>query len=119
MAQLLLLALLLPQPRVADQHAEPLRKRRHLAFSVVRRDVVHGDALTALQPEIHHLRDALVGPVGSAEVQVCGPVVAEVLGVVAGCAGGGDGGVVGQGRHGGVEGVAADNLEFRLSVWGK
>lgn len=109
-AQLLLLAVFGAQARVPDEHAEAFRKRSYLSFSVVRRDVVHCDALAAGQSQVNHLRHALVGTVARAEVQVCGPVVAEVLGVVAGCAGGCCGGVKCEGCHGCVEGVAADDL---------
>ncbi len=54
------------------------------------------------------LGDALVAAVASLEVQVRCPVVGEVIGKLAGGAGGVLGDVVG--GHGDVEGVAADNL---------
>ena len=60
--------------------------------------------------QVHHLRHALVGAIARLEVEVRRPVVREVLAKRARRAGRLDGGVVLDRRHGGVEGVAADDL---------
>lgn len=98
---------------VARKHAEAGLEGRH-GLGTGRR-VVDGDAgVGGADLAVDHLRDALVGAVAGAEVDVGGPVVGEVLGKTAGGAGGEFGDVgVGAGGHGGVEGV----LGGLLLVW--
>lgn len=85
-ADLFLNARLFALTRVADQHPESFGECSDLALPVVRGDVVDGDAFLTAEAEVDHLRNALECPVARAEVEVCGPVVAEVLAVVARCA---------------------------------
>lgn len=130
-AELLLLSLGFAEHRVTDQHSESLSDSglghpwgrayqsippthllecRHLCLAVVRRNIVHCDALIALQAEVDHLRHSLERPVPRLEVQIGGPVVGEVLAECAACAGRLLGGIHDGGIHAGVERVAPDDL---------
>lgn len=72
--------------RVPEEHAEAVLEGRRLARA--RRRVVDGDAADgAAQKTVGDLRDALVGAIACAEVQVGGPVVRQVLREGAGRAG--------------------------------
>lgn len=73
-------------------------------------DVVDCDAAFAFEAVGDELGDAVEGAVTGAEVEDRGPVVAEVFGEGAGCAGGEGGEVVGGMGHVWLEGVAADDL---------
>lgn len=117
--------------RVADDHAEARLEGLHLA-ALVRGRVVdcHAAAAGAVEADVGPLGDADVGPVAGAEVEDGGPVIGEVLGEGAGCAGGlllgefcegerGEGGVIPGGFlgdvvaavvHGDVESVTANDL---------
>lgn len=125
--ELLLLPSLRAKTSVADEHAEPLYVQLHktafpsravtylgkssdLCLSVIGWDIVDGDTLLALEAQVHHLRHAFKGAVLRLEVQVCGPVVAEVFGVVARCARGGSGWVKFDRLHRRIESVTTDDL---------
>jgi len=68
-----------PESGVADEHAEAGLEGSRLVRAQWG-NVVNSDAADALQALARLLRDSSVGPVPSAEVEHCGPVVGEVLG---------------------------------------
>jgi hypothetical protein len=86
--------------RIASQHAEARLEGGHLAVLGGVGHVVDCHAAILLEPDIGELWDALESTVlWGLKVHGGGPVVAEVLGVGAGCAGGEGGGVVDGGFH--------------------
>lgn len=82
----------------------------HLTATIVRRDVVDGHATLTPEAEVDHLRHPLVASVLVAEVDVCGPVVGEVLTEGARRAGRLSRGVVLDWWHGCVECVSTHDL---------
>jgi hypothetical protein len=64
---------------VAGEHAEAWAEGSDVCFVEDVGDVVDGDAAVAGQALDLELWDAFVGAVAGAEVEYCGPVVAEVF----------------------------------------
>ncbi len=100
----------LAQRGVADEHAEAGREGGDLCLRVGRRDIVHRDAALGTETLARELGHALVRPVAGSEVEDRGPVVREVFRERAAGARGFRGEIVRRRVHGGVEGIAPDDL---------
>lgn len=85
-------------------------ERRDLGAGLVPSDIIDGDTGLDAEAQVGDLRDALVGPVASLEVEIRRPVVTEVLAVCAAGACRDLGGIVACRGHACVERVSTDDL---------
>jgi hypothetical protein len=74
---------------ITDKHAETLAESSDLGATIIWLDVVHSHTtICTLEELVGHLWDTLIGSVTGTEVEDGGPVVGEILGECASCAGG-------------------------------